>query len=434
MKSAWAIHAKVCRRVSMKPYVTSPESSMYGVGELDFEAAHRQLKGEYCLGEDGKSMMREPYESEEDRPDYFLVLPEEARKLVVEYLDVKSLCRADQVMSNVYTLMAWLEALKGTLSVALTRWPRYSDKDGYAGLRWSMNRRMRVGASIRFRKIWSAPSCDVSDKASVFYELCQKKKSAEIACYLVGQGWIDPSSIWRNKGGNRARILHVACAKVRPLVVKALIQAGADVDKATKNGSTALMWASENGHAAIVEALLQAGADVDKAADSDGATALIMASQEGHGAIVEALIQAGADIDKAADNGGTALVAASVAGHAAIVEALIQAGADVDKVMNVMNNGGTALILASEKGHGAIVEALTQAGADINKADNNGTTALMAASMKGHGATVEALIQAGADVDKVMNVMNIDYTALMWASMKGDTAIMKVLKEAGAKR
>ena len=83
MKSAWAIHARVCRRVSTKPYVTSPESSMYGVGEVDFEAAHRQLKGEYCLGEDGKPMMLEPYESEEERPDYFLMLPEGAWKLVV---------------------------------------------------------------------------------------------------------------------------------------------------------------------------------------------------------------------------------------------------------------------------------------------------------------------------------------------------------------
>ena len=62
MKSAWAIHARVCRRVSTKPYVTSPESSMYGVGEEDFEAAHRQLKGEYCLEQDGKAMMRKPYD------------------------------------------------------------------------------------------------------------------------------------------------------------------------------------------------------------------------------------------------------------------------------------------------------------------------------------------------------------------------------------
>jgi hypothetical protein len=110
----------------------------------------------------------------------------------------------------------WLDAFKGTFSVALGRWPGYSDKDGYAGLRWSMNRRMRVGASIRFRNVWSAPSCDVSDKASFFRELCQKKKkkkkSAEIAYYLLGQGWIDPNSSWRNEEGNHvAPILSVAC-------------------------------------------------------------------------------------------------------------------------------------------------------------------------------------------------------------------------------
>jgi ankyrin repeat protein len=461
MKSAWAIHARVCRRVSTKPYVTSPESSMYGVGEVDFEAAHRQLKGEYCLGEDGKAMMREPYESEVDRPDYFLILPEGARKLVVEYMDVKSLCRADQVMSNVYTLMAWLDALKGTLSVALSRWPHYSDKDNYAGLRWSMNRRMRAGASIRFRKIWSAPSCDVSDKASVFQVLSLKKKSAEIACYLVGEGWIDPNSSLRiEKVNHAAPILHVVSIYGRPLVVKALLQAGADIDKATDKGGTPLMMASGQGHGAIVEVLIQAGADIDKV-DINGMTAVMAASQNGHSAIVEALIQAGADIDKVDINGITAVMAASRNGHSAIVEALIQAGADIDKANNVgatalmwasgkgqaaivetliqagadidkaTNKGGTALMWASENGHSAIVEALIQAGADIDKVDINGTTASMAASRNGHSAIVEALIQAGADIDKTANN---GATALILASKMGHTAIVKALKEAGTKK
>ena len=43
--------------------------------------------------------------------------------------------------------------------------------------------------------------------------------------------------------------------------MEALIQAGADVDKAMNNGFTALMLASQYGHGAIVEVLLQAGAD-----------------------------------------------------------------------------------------------------------------------------------------------------------------------------
>ena len=65
-KKVFRTHGRVCTRIRKKPYVTSPESSMYGVGELDFEVAHRGLKGEYYLGEGGKPMMREPYECEED--------------------------------------------------------------------------------------------------------------------------------------------------------------------------------------------------------------------------------------------------------------------------------------------------------------------------------------------------------------------------------
>ena len=104
------------------------------------------------------------------------------------------------------------------------------------------------------------------------------------------------------------------------------------------------MWASAKGHAAIVEALIQAGADVDKALNN-GTTALIWASEKGHAVIVEALIQAGADIDKADSNGNTALMFASEAGLGAIVEALImQAGADVDMAMN---NGAREVMVLS---------------------------------------------------------------------------------------
>ena len=120
------------------------------MGEPDFEAAQRTLKGEYCLGEGGKPMMREPYKSEEDRPDYLLVLPGVARKLMIEYMDVRSLRNMDMVVNNVYTLMAWHEALRGVFSVALSKWPLYQSTDDFKGLRWCMNRRVQV----RNFKIW----------------------------------------------------------------------------------------------------------------------------------------------------------------------------------------------------------------------------------------------------------------------------------------
>ena len=48
--------------------------------------------------------------------------------------------------------------------------------------------------------------------------------------------------------------LKVFPKKGHAAIVEILLKAGADVDKAMNDGGTALMWASQNGHAAIVEA------------------------------------------------------------------------------------------------------------------------------------------------------------------------------------
>ena len=58
-------------------------------------------------------------------------------------------------------------------------------------------------------------------------------------------------------------------------------KAKAAVDHANKDGSTALMAASQNGHIECVRALIGAKATVDHA-NKDGSTALMVASQTGH--------------------------------------------------------------------------------------------------------------------------------------------------------
>jgi ankyrin repeat protein len=52
----------------------------------------------------------------------------------------------------------------------------------------------------------------------------------------------------------------------------------------------------------VLRALIEAGADVMKARD-DGVTALLIAARKGYENLLRALIEAGADVDKARDNG-----------------------------------------------------------------------------------------------------------------------------------
>jgi hypothetical protein len=153
------------------------------------------------------------------------------------------------------------------------------------------------------------------------------------------------------------------------------------------------MWAALEGHEACVKVLLDAGADTERA-EKDGCTALIAAAFCGHAACVNALLDAGADKERAKKDGCTALMAAAFHGHEECVKALLDAGADKNCAQK---DGRTALMFAANKGHEACVKALLDAGADKNCAQKDGCTALMFAAVHGHEACVKALLDAGAD-------------------------------------
>ena len=76
-------------------------------------------------------------------------------------------------------------------------------------------------------------------------------------------------------------------------VVEALLAAGASKDHANRDGYTALIVATDNGHTQVVEALLKAGADFKKLT-GDGETALMIATDHGHTEIVQLLEAAAA--------------------------------------------------------------------------------------------------------------------------------------------
>ena len=190
-------------------------------------------------------------------------------------------------------------------------------------------------------------------------------------------------------------------------VQRILASGEADVDARDEDqgGSTALVLASQNGRPMVVDALLAAGADVN-ACNAGGDTPLILASLNGHGAIVDALLRAGANVHATDQFGSCALFYASRQGHCGLLDALIDRGADV--------NGSrvTALLIASRFGHASAVNKLLLAGADVSAVDDDKNTALHRTALEttpgavyggGTGEVVELLIKNCARMDVVNN-------------------------------
>ena len=105
----------------------------------------------------------------------------------------------------------------------------------------------------------------------------------------------------------------------------ALLRAGADVNAARDDGSTALLWAASRDDAEIVAALLKAGANPNKA-DENGETALLLAAGNGNTAIARMLLDAKADVNAARWNGDTPLLAAVNAGNPELVRLMVDRG------------------------------------------------------------------------------------------------------------
>ena len=117
-------------------------------------------------------------------------------------------------------------------------------------------------------------------------------------------------------------------------VKRLLAKDGVDVNQARKEGpegwmagATALYHASRNGHKDVVRFLLQAGANVNQA-NKNGSTPLNIASENGHTEMVGLLLQAGADANQANKHGETPLNKAIENGRTEMVRFLLQAGAD----------------------------------------------------------------------------------------------------------
>ena len=263
-----------------------------------------------------------------------------------------------------------------------------------------------------------------------------------------------------NLAENSRRItpLMSAASVCRPSMAELLLARGAQVDAATVDGWTPLMFAAAQGCTGVIRQLLTAGAAIN--AMPGGRSALMCAAANGRVDAVTELMAQGADANQGSSEGGwTALMMGM--SYPDTVRALVAAGAALDRMNDdgrtawdlafrhhrrydsaeILVDAGARVSLhepvniermmaAAADGHFGLVRKLLRAHGDWNVATREGRTALMAAAEAGELELVIALIRDGADVDRT----DLEgRTALTYAAVHGQVFAAAQLVAAGAR-
>jgi len=183
------------------------------------------------------------------------------------------------------------------------------------------------------------------------------------------------------------------CASSKYGRITELIEKGADPNAQDQDsGDTPLHYAVSHQLFKKVRALLEAGANVN-ARNHREETALMCAAEENHKRTIKILLEAGALINATNQYGKTALMRAVENDRRKNLIVLLEAGADIHRLDHM---DCTALHLACEKGHQDIAMALIDAGADLQATNRWDRTPLDEAVWEGHEELADALRAKGA--------------------------------------
>jgi len=218
--------------------------------------------------------------------------------------------------------------------------------------------------------------------------------------------------------------------------VRLLVSKGADVNAKSKQGMTPLIIAAlQDGGSGVVKFLLEKGANVNARGTAE-ATALLAATNANDTATVRLLLNAGADANAKDLPGETALMNAAANGNVEVMKLLLAKGAEVNatdnpNAMSVKNGPinlgkATPLMYAATNGRPEAIQLLLDAGAKLDLQEVRGMTALMLAVATDHAnpRIVHLLVAKGADT-KIKSKNG--ETAIDWAKKFSDPAVLKEL-------
>jgi len=258
--------------------------------------------------------------------------------------------------------------------------------------------------------------------------------------------------------------------------VRSLLSQKVDVNLPQGDGMTALHWAAYKDDLQMAQALVDAGANVKAATRNGAITPITFAARNGNAAMIALFLKSGADANNTQANGTTILMDAALSGSADAVNVLLDHGANVNAKEKV--NGQTAVMFAAWENRGAVIRALAAHKADLRVTTNvtkleretldengnpinqtvndpdriagdptprrgaagpqepsanlimGGLTALLIAARDGQLDAVQALVESGADVDQIS--AGDKSNPLIIAIANGHYGVAKYLADHGA--
>ncbi len=213
---------------------------------------------------------------------------------------------------------------------------------------------------------------------------------------------------WLAEGADPNQELSAAIIANDPERIKFLVEKGADLNKADKQGWLPIINAARQRRDNIVGLLIDLGADPNKH-DADGMTAMTAALMRDHVPTIKVLAAKGANIEEPGPGGFRPLALAISESKYESAKALMEAKADV-KAASSQQDLTPLMVVAAQTGpaEGArfvpgsarpsdIAKELIQRGADVNAQSSTGMTALMIAASHNSPPMIGLLMDAGAD-------------------------------------